>query len=246
MTGTTDQLTESLRPTTAVEEFVSAVRDHLCDLPAAERDELTEGLEADLGDLVAEHGTDALGDPAVYADELRVAAGHGEAPAVLGRDRGLRGAAGDALDAAHASWDRLLDALPADLGGLVRALQPVWWVTRGWVAWMVVQDVRSQSSAIVVNGPWLVLLAVLVVLSIQLGRRSWGTARLLAGSLLARVVLVGLNVLAVGMAPGASSRLAWHVADSYAWQLTAQDTEPSPSPASAEADRVRVRPAGRR
>ncbi len=136
----------------------------------------------------------------------------------------------------------LLDALPADLGGLVRALQPVWWVTRGWVAWMVAQDVRGPY--VVIDPGHVVVLVIFVVASIQLGRRTWGLGGLLTGSLLTRVVLVGLNVFAIGMVPGAAERLTWHVAESYAWQFTAQDTEPSPAP--AETDSVRVRPGGRR
>ena len=59
-----------------VRAFVARVREHLGDLDAEEQQELTIGLEADLTDLVAERGPEALGDPVVYARELRTAAGH--------------------------------------------------------------------------------------------------------------------------------------------------------------------------
>jgi hypothetical protein len=93
----------------------------------------------------------------------------------------------------------------------------VWWVLRAWVAWMVVQDLRGPY--VVLNSFWLVVLAVFVVVSVQLGRRSWGVDRLLTASLLARLLLVGLNVFAVTMTPGAVDRLVWHVAEQRAWQF---------------------------
>jgi hypothetical protein len=81
-------------------------------------------------------------------------------------------------------------------------------------AWLVVQDVRGPY--VVIDGEWLVVLAVFVVVSVQLGRRTWGIDRLLAASVLARLLLVGLNVFAVTMVPGAADRLAWHVAEEKA------------------------------
>jgi hypothetical protein len=127
----------------------------------------------------------------------------------------------DAIDSTHASWDRLLDSLPGDLRGFLAAIQPVWWVLRAWVAWMVAQDVRGPW--VVLDAKWLVALVVFVVVSVQLGRREWGFGRLLATSVLARLLLVGLNVFAVTMAVGAADRLAWHVAEQRGWQLGAYD-----------------------
>jgi len=57
--------------TPEVQDFLAAVRVELEDLDADEQREILDGLEADLTDLVAEHGRGALGDPVLYARELR-------------------------------------------------------------------------------------------------------------------------------------------------------------------------------
>lgn len=216
----TEQLIEGNVRLASVEvrDFVGRVRQHLADLDAEEQQELTAGLEADLADLVAERGTEVLGDPARYARELRVAAGHSPEMGPRPGGRGVRQAVMDAIDNTHASWDRLLDSLPGDLRGFLTAIQPVWWVLRAGVAWMVAQDLRGPH-VVLDDGPWLVVLAVFVIVSVQLGRRSWGVDRLLTASVLARLLLVGLNVFAVTMAVGAADRLAWHVAEQRAWQF---------------------------
>lgn len=227
----TEQLTETTVPLApiGVRDFVASVREHLADLDAEEQQELTADLEADLTDLVAERGEAALGDPAAYARELRSAAGH--AP-LMGRGtggRGVRAVMMEAFDAAHDMWDRLLDSITGDLRGFLIALQPAWWVLRAWVAWMVAQDMRGPG--VFIDGPWLALLPVFVIVSVQLGRRGWGFGRLLTGSVLARALLVGLNVFAVTMLPGAADRLTSYVAEQRAWELGWDQTgevEPDP------------------
>ena len=52
---------------------------------------------------------------------------------------------------------------------------------------MVVQDVRGPY--VVIDGPWLAVLGVFVVVSIQVGRRTW------------------------------VDRLSWHIAEEKAWQF---------------------------
>jgi len=212
----TVQLPEtSARP--EVRDFVDRIRAFLSDLDPDEQQDLTAGLEADLADLVDERGPEALGDPAAYARELRVAAGHPAEMRPKPGGRGLRNAAMDAIDSAHASWDRLLDSLPGDPRGFLTALQPAWWVVRGWVAWMFVQDIQGPS--LMVTTPWLVLLVVCIAASVQVGRGSWGVDRLLTTSVLARLLLVALNVFAVCTSIGAADRLAWYVAEQRAWQF---------------------------
>lgn len=200
-----------------VRAFVARVREHLGDLDAEEQQELTIGLEADLTDLVAEHGPEALGDPVVYARELRTAAGHDPVMRPRPGVRGVPRAVMEAIDTVHETWRRLLGSFPGDLGGFLGALQPVWWVLRAWVAWMFAQDLRAPD--VVIDGPWLAVLGVFVVVSVQLGRRAWGIGRLLTASVLARLLLVGLNVFAVTMLPGAVDRLSWHIAEEKAWQF---------------------------
>ena len=91
-----------------VRAFVARVRERLSDLPAEELQDLTEGLEADLTDLVAERGGGTLGDPDEYAQELRSAAGLEPAPRRRLRiDRGL--SLGDRLDRYGLWWRREMD-----------------------------------------------------------------------------------------------------------------------------------------
>ena len=200
-----------------VRDFVAHVREQLADLDAEEQQELTAGLEADLADLVGERGTGALVDPVAYARELRTAAGHDPVMRDRPAGRGVRDAAREAIDATHQSWNRLLDSMPGDLRGFLVALQPTWWVLRAGTAWLVIQDIRGPY--IVFDWTWLALLVVCVIVSVQLGRRVWGFDRLLGASVLARLLLVALNVFAVTMVPGAVDRLAWHVAEAQAYQF---------------------------
>lgn len=217
--------TVAIRP--EVQEFVDRVRALMADLDADERLDLTGGLEADLSELVAEHGVEALGEPDDYARELRVAAGH---PPVMGRparDWQLRAAVQESLDAAHDSWDRLLDSLPS--GGprpFLAALQPVWWVVRAWAAWMVALDIRGAAYPRSLE--WFVVLAVFVLVSVQLGRGGWSLGRVLERSVVARLLLVALNVVAVLALPGAADRAANGIAEERAWIYAPSYAESEP------------------
>jgi hypothetical protein len=188
-----------------VQEFLDAVRTQLADLDPDEQRDITEGLEADLTDLVAERGRGALGDPVSYARELRAAAGlvpemarrRTAAVPVAARVHGL-------LDAGRRQWRRATVALPGDSADLLTVLQPVWWVLRGWVAVeMAAMWLGDWSLTIVPGGelPGVVAVLVGVALSIQLGRgRLWpadGWHRLVV----LRVLLLGLNCFAVAMIP---------------------------------------------
>lgn len=228
----TEQMTEpAAHPIPAeVRDFVARVREYLGDLDEEERQELTSGLEADLADLVAERGADVLADPREYAKELRVAAGHGPQMAASPQGRGVRRALLDGMDAVHVSWNRLLDSLPGDPRGFLTAVQPVWWVARAWVAWMAAQDVRGPY--VVIDGLWLAVLGVFVVISVQLGRGGWGLGRLVKNAVTPRLLLVGLNVFAVTMTPGAADRMAWHIAEQRGWQFgwSAEDAVAEPVP----------------
>ncbi|GAA4757713.1 hypothetical protein GCM10023350_49120 [Nocardioides endophyticus] len=194
-----------------LDRYVDEVRKALADLPDDVREELTEDLGVDLAELVDERGADVLPAPEVYAAELRSAAGLAPGSGRV-RERVFARAVTDSVDAAHAHWDRLLDALPAGgPRGFLTAVQPVWWVARAWVAWMVAQDLRQPSVEL--NGPWIAVLVVFVVASVQLGRRSWGVDRLLTASVAARLLLVALNIGAVAALPGAVDRAVWQIAE---------------------------------
>jgi hypothetical protein len=210
--------------------FLARVRHELADLDPEEVGEMTDGLEADLTELVAERGASALGGPADYAAELRTAAGLEARPLPLRRRpvyAGVRDAVARALDAGRAGWFRVLDALPGRPRGFLEALQPAWWVARAWIAWMVAQDLRGPY--VVYDALWVAVLAVFVIGSVQLGRRRWGAVRLLPGSVPARLGLVALNLIAVAALPGAVDRTGWHFAEERAPMLygDAWNDEPS-------------------
>jgi hypothetical protein len=194
-----------------VADFLDKVRARLSDLSDDEREELLGGLEADISELVADGGSVAeLGDPRAYADELRAAAGLERATPRRGLSvrrprRSSRELLTELLDGSRGRFERWVSAGPARLQAweVVQTLRPAWWVLRAWVA---AQLVDSWT------GPWehatliprmgddftglLVLLAA-VVASVLVGLRKAWPASHSPGSLLARVVLLGLNTFAV-------------------------------------------------
>lgn len=187
-----------------IAEFLAVVRAQLADLDPEEQSEITDGLVADLTDLVSERGPEALGDPVAYARELRQAAGLEE----TGRPRRDRRPVGElvhgVLDAAAARWKRVVEAAPGDLDGLLVTLRPAWWVLRAWVAVAVAGQVMGGSWPPQVV-PWgvrgVIVLGVAVVLSVQLGRgKLWPGERWRAAAGL-RVLLLALNVFAIVMVP---------------------------------------------
>ncbi|MGN6574933.1 MAG: HAAS signaling domain-containing protein [Nocardioides sp.] len=194
-----------------VTDFLDKVRARLSDLSEEQRDDLLGGLEADLSELVADGGSVAeLGDPRAYADELRSAAG--VVPATrAGRHRPrlpavpTRASVTAGLDGARERWESLMATGPWTRQGweIVQTIRPAWWVLRAWVAVQILD---------LYTGPWehatlvprfgdnlsgLLLLLAATAGSVLLGLRKLWPAAQSPGSVLARVVLLGLNALAV-------------------------------------------------
>lgn len=197
-----------------VDAFVAEVERRLADLTAEERDELVGGLRADLADRLADHDgpespEQVLGDPATYAAELRTAAGFPPVMAVRRERRRVSVVAGELLDAGGRAWGEIIDKVPGSPRGFLESLQPAWWVLRAWVAWMVLQDMVHLHVDYGLD--WLALLVVAVVGSVQLGRGGGVVARIRSHSA-ARLLLVGLNVLAVCLLPGSVDRARWATA----------------------------------
>lgn len=164
----------------AVSAFAAAVRSALSDLPADEVDDLTDGLEADLGERLAEYdaahdgggGVEELGDPVAYAEELRTAAG------LPTRAPTRRGIAAEFAELRHAP-----SILRRDIRGLIArtpalgrgaaflvSLRPAWWVFRALAI--------SALFAIWVGGaPFNGFTAVFgvaaLIVSVQFGRGRW-------------------------------------------------------------------------
>jgi hypothetical protein len=175
-----------------VGEYAASVRGHLADLPAEQVDDLTDGLEADLADALADTTADPdgaapdlvrrFGPPAEYALELRSAAGlpePGPASPPLGPTgarrlvdavrRGAR-AVGAALDR-QPWWPAVRDFLVA--------LRPAWWLLRAWSLYQVLMTVSGTRSGWVPYDLQTVLVfAALAVVSVQWGRGSWLPRRL--------------------------------------------------------------------
>ncbi len=216
-----------------VRSFVDLVRIYLGDLDDDVRDELTDGLEADLGDLVTERGVAALPDPEQYADELWVSAGLPiRVRHRLRRPRGSLRRPGRTwaetvdcwLDAARDRWLRWASLGPrAAAWELLQVLRPAWWVLRAWVAVVTVDLLTGRSEMIdlvpqfgvPLLGP--AILAAAVVASVQVGRCGWWPGSAVAGSTRARLVLLAVNGAALVFAPALLSRAAdAHVVYQYA------------------------------
>ncbi|GAA5137411.1 hypothetical protein GCM10023339_77770 [Alloalcanivorax gelatiniphagus] len=205
-----------------VASFVARVRELLSDLTEEDRLELTEGLEADLTDQVAEDGAGALADPEAYARELRAAGGF---EPVARRWLRLRGGVSivDRLDDLERRRDELV-ARPrvAPAWAVLTALRPAWWALRAWAAAVVVAllvpgwyDYGLIWLPGVHAGVALAILAVCVVGSTLVGLgRVWpgGSTRPLA-----RTTLLLLNLGAVVALPVINGQL-----DQQSWSRYSQ------------------------
>jgi hypothetical protein len=162
-----------------VETYLARVRTALADIPADERAELLEEVEASLHETASETGGSVaaqLGPPEDFAAELRFAAGlHPSTPA---QTAGLR-----------ESFDRLAsDPRIAATGRFLRELAPIWWAVRGYivVAGIALAAGASWSTSHsgvpeIWNGKLgvaAVLLAVLASVAVGIWSRRNLTARL--------------------------------------------------------------------
>jgi hypothetical protein len=170
--------------------YAAAVRRSLVGLEPEQVDDLTDDLEADLADALADerrpaHGrglVEQFGTPEAYAAELRAAAGLPAADRERSRWERLFP---DPVEQTTRFGRRLLAGLRSQAWWLptesfLVALRPVWWVLRAWlvlqlaIAWVF----GSQRMGLRLSGlaEWL-LLGVLVVLSVQWGRGAWFQSR---------------------------------------------------------------------
>jgi hypothetical protein len=187
--------------------YAAAVRRSLADLGREQVDDLTDGLEADLADALADtehvrHGGDLVaqfGAPQAYAAELRSAAGlepgavttdpkrPGESMVLLGRL--VTRTAGQV----H-GWLEARSWWPGAVT-VATTLRPLWWVVRGWVAYQVAVmwwAPRGSSTSWIPEstGGRIVLLLAVVASLVLGGAQSWRTGG-------RRVVVVLLDVCAM-------------------------------------------------
>ncbi|HWH98222.1 MAG TPA: hypothetical protein VNS80_07625 [Pseudolysinimonas sp.] len=189
-------MTTTLTP--EIGAFAAAVRAELVDLTPDQVDDLTDGLEADLSERLADAPDEGLGDPIDYAAELRAAAGHPPRPAhshlgMPGTLPALRGI----MAAFRLRWRALVQhPVIAGTVAMLVALRPVWWVLRGIVVAVLLLPllVGGGHGNPMNGGSWL-MIGLAVILSVQVGRGRW----LRSGRI--RKALVAVNVIVVVAAP---------------------------------------------
>jgi len=201
-----------------VTAFVARVRSHLADLGVDERDELTDGLEADLGE---QHALgEPLPDPATYAAELRAAAGL--PPATGPRSRLAQLTADlDEVRTRFLAWVQSDTVLTRTGWSVVSGVRPAWWVLRAWIAVTLLDQLVGPweyvtlwpTLGVPLIGPLLLIVAVTVSVLIGQGRLWPGSGP--DRSFAARAVLVVLNAVAV-LAPLTFTGDGTGAGDSYA------------------------------
>jgi hypothetical protein len=179
--------------------YVAAVRAQLDDLGADEIEELTGGLEADLADELRQDDGPPVrkfGEPAAYAAELRSAAGLAPRPVPAQASNGPA-ALKLGLRAAGQRFGAPLFRQPGwpDLRDFLISLRSAWWLLRGFVAYQLADQMLTHMRQFFpYSGPTWVALIVLVIGSVELGRRGW------AGNRNGRRLLVAAaNTCAVGL-----------------------------------------------
>jgi hypothetical protein len=178
-----------------VDAFATAVRRELLDLGPDTLDELTDGLEADLADKLADG--EPLGDPAAYAAELRAASGL--SPAALP----------SAMDNVRANLAHvrsrvapfLAHPVAAETIAFFVALRPVWWVLRAWGLFYIFTGFNAFPG----NQFDPMLGVALLLLSIQWGRGHWLPWKWSRGA------VVALSVIAVLTLPSIASAVEGRV-----------------------------------
>ena len=175
--------------TELVKEFAASVRRQLLDLGPDTVDDLTDGLEADLADKLADG--EPLGDPIAYATELRAAAGlsASEKPNIA-----------DALREKITNLRERLSAVAshaaiAPVMSFLLVFRPLWWILRGWALFYLL-----AGFTVVPQNVWdPILLIALLVLSVQWGRGRWLPWKW------SRPGVIALSVVAVLVVPSLSS-----------------------------------------
>lgn len=193
--------------TPQIASFAEAVRDALHDLPAEEREELTEGLEADLAEAYAEDLERELPDPVEYATELRNAAG---LPKSETTEVGMFATLALSMRRTRASMASVVRENPAlePVVDFLVASRPAWWLVRAWVAAGLVSAFLGLNSGFIpMSGLVGATFILLLVVSVQWGRGRWGADRLTP------VIVLGNVAAALLLLPVAD----WANQDTYAY-----------------------------
>lgn len=187
-------------------EFATRVREQLSDLQTDEVDELTDGLQADLADRLAEG--DELGDPADYASELRTAAGLPPRAALA--PPGVPSLSlGESIRqwwiTVRHKWSHFWGATAARRGlrDFAISIRPLWWVARGLTlaAFFVFIFIGGYPDRLFAA----ILALAFIVVSVQWGRGMWAPKRWLVWA--RRIAHVAAIVLLIPMTVLVADRL---------------------------------------
>jgi hypothetical protein len=201
--------TTALHP---VDDFARAVRAALSDLPADEVEDLTDGLEADLAERASDQDSPDFGDPVAYANELRSAAGL--PPRESNGSSSVSSVIGSAwTDLVGGLRELNRHPLVARLVAFFVALRPLWWAFRAAVFYGILTWAFGMPF-LAFNFGTLLVGAISLVVSVQLGRGKWQPRAWM------RTALLVLNVLLVISVPIAllamSSAFGSEVNNAYA------------------------------
>jgi len=198
----------------AIQDFAAQVRAALAGLSSDEIHELTEGLEADLAERAADHGT-SFGSAAAYAAELKAAAGltpepHEDTNAEVDLGKLVKTTLGRRIENIRHSVSKGIDDAPA-LRGTINWLQPfipILWIARGYLVYFflayngLISD--RYSSGYLPDGPiTIALFLVTQFVSISLGRsKKVGSVPQMIGKLV-------MSVWAIMVIPSLFTSLHW-------------------------------------
>ncbi|MFI6325412.1 hypothetical protein ACIBG8_48395 [Nonomuraea sp. NPDC050556] len=180
---------------TTPEQYAQAVRDALADHP--DREELLEDLDDHLAEIAAEPDVpleERLGPPSAYAEEL--VAAYGGRPSAGPKPRWRPVEQARSLHAGllrHAPYRAFTGFLPE--------LRPGWWVLRGYALAMMLLAPLSGAWLVPGGLPDWAVVALFVVVSVWVGRRSYGrrmSAVLVLANVAAAVIVLGGMVEAAG------------------------------------------------
>lgn len=165
--------------TLSTQWYLDSIERELADLPADERVELLEDLAAHFSEFESDDDLVAtLGDPGVYARELRDAAGLSAVPS-LDTHVALVDRARANIDAVRRSaWWRAVTAFTLEL-------RPAWWVLRAWLIVAAISEGPPGSGGVDFPIPrvadntlvGLAALMIVVPVSVVLGQQARGGQR---------------------------------------------------------------------
>ena len=173
-----------------VTAFAAAVRTALVDLTADEVEDLTDGMEADLTERIADGGDEGreLGDPVEYAEELRAAAGLPRRSKPSSGFAELRRVPGQVRREARAFGTR--HPVVFSILRFFVSLRPLWWVFRALVVTWLTLNLFSGYLFAPISGPAALLFLTVLVLSVQFGRGRWLPFAWMRGFLLIANILL--------------------------------------------------------